>query len=142
MRRFPFDSVLCAFSLLDHFIYSFAGEFLPVANAQGVAVVGMKVMALGKLAHIYDEALRYTFSLPIATAVVGMESMEQLEKNLAVAEAYKPFGMPPQDKPLTGADRLELFRALLPLVTPGNVPWKAADWDNPAEWKPRPALYR
>jgi hypothetical protein len=26
---------------------------------------------------------------------------------------------------------------MLPLVTPQNVPWKAADWNNPVEWKPR-----
>jgi len=29
IRRFPFDSVLCAASALDHLIYSFAEEFLP-----------------------------------------------------------------------------------------------------------------
>ncbi|MFN2167127.1 MAG: aldo/keto reductase, partial [Anaerolineae bacterium] len=31
LRRFPFDTVLVAASVLDHFIYSFAEEFLPVA---------------------------------------------------------------------------------------------------------------
>ena len=35
LRRFPFDSMLVALSALDHFILSFAEEFLPVANAQG-----------------------------------------------------------------------------------------------------------
>jgi len=85
-------------SLLDHFIYSFAEEFLPVANAQG-GCSGGESDGSRKTNPIYDKALRCTFSLPIATAVVGMESMEQLEKNLAVAEAYKPFGMPPQNEP-------------------------------------------
>jgi hypothetical protein len=128
LNRFPFDSVLCAVSVLDHFILSFAEEFLPVANAKGVAIIGMKVMGLGVLAPFYEKALRYTLGLPISTAIVGMETMEQLEKNLSVAENFRP---------LTDEERLELFRETLPLVTPQKVMWKAEDWENPAYWKKR-----
>ena len=128
LARFPFDSVLCATSVLDHFVLSFAEEFLPVARAEGVAVAGMKIIGLGRLAKMYDRALRYAFGLPIDTAVVGMESMDQLQKNLEVAEAYRPLG---------DDERLELFKEVLPLVTPEGVPWKAEDWNNPAEWKRR-----
>ncbi|MBI3040591.1 MAG: aldo/keto reductase [Chloroflexi bacterium] len=128
LGRFPFDSVLCATSVLDHFILSFAEEFLPVAKAKGVAVAGMKIIGLGRLAQKYDRALRYAFGLPIDTAVVGMESLEQLQKNLAVAEAYQP---------LTDDERLELFKEVLPFVTPEGVPWKAEDWDRAVEWKRR-----
>jgi len=128
LRRFPFDSVLIAVSVLDHFIYSFAEEFLPVANAQGVATIGMKVFALGKLSHVYDRALRYTLGLPVSTTIVGCATMEELENDLAIAEHFVP---------LSGPERLALFREVLPLVTPQNMPWKAADWGNPVEWKPR-----
>jgi aryl-alcohol dehydrogenase-like predicted oxidoreductase len=128
LERFPFDSVLCATSVLDHFILSFAEEFLPIANSKGVAVVGMKVLGLGSLAHVYDKALRYTFGLPISTAIVGMESMEQLQMNLAVAETYQP---------LTDEERLELFQVILPMVTPQAMPWKAEDWQNPVKWHRR-----
>jgi aryl-alcohol dehydrogenase-like predicted oxidoreductase len=128
LRRFPFDSVLCATSVLDHFIRSFEEQFLPVANAKGVAVVGMKVIGLGRLAHAYDRALRYTLGLPIATAIVGMESMEQLKRNISVAEGFRP---------LSDEERLELFREVLPLVTPANVPWKANDWASPTGWRAR-----
>jgi aryl-alcohol dehydrogenase-like predicted oxidoreductase len=128
LAQFPFDSVLCAASVLDHFILSFAEELMPLANSKGVAVVGMKVLGLGGLAHIYDKALRYTFGLPISLAIVGMESMEQLQKNLAVAEGYKP---------LSDAERLELFQEILPMVKPAAVPWKAEDWDNPVQWTRR-----
>jgi len=88
LNRFPFDTVLCAVSALDHFILSFAEEFLPFANSRGVAIIGMKVMGLGSLAPFYEKALRYTLGLPISTAIVGMETMEQLEKNLVVAEKF------------------------------------------------------
>jgi len=128
LNRFPFDSVLCAVSALDHFILSFAEEFLPVANTRGVAIIGMKVMGLGALAPFYEKALRYTLGLPISTAIVGMETMEQLEKNLCVAENFKP---------LTDEERLEFLREIMPLVTPQKVMWKAEDWENPTSWKKR-----
>lgn len=128
LERFPFDSVLCATSVLDHFILSFIEEFLPVAKARDVAVIGMKVMGLGRLAHLYDRALRYALGLPICTTVVGMENMDQLQKNLAVAETFRP---------LTDQERLDLFHEVLPMVAPDFVPWKAEDWNNPREWKKR-----
>ncbi len=128
LNRFPFASVLIAVSVLDHFIASFAEEFLPVANARGVATIGMKVLALGKLAQVYDRALRYTFGLPISTTIVGMESMEQLERNLAVAENYRP---------LSDQEKLDLYREVLPLVSPQVVRWKAEDFQNPTSWKHR-----
>jgi aryl-alcohol dehydrogenase-like predicted oxidoreductase len=128
LSRFPFDSALIALSALDHFIYSFAEEFLPVANAKGVATIGMKVFALGKLGHVYDRALRYTLGLPVSTTIVGCSTMEELEKDLEIAENFVP---------LSGPERLAFFRKILPLVTPQNLPWKAPDWGNPVEWKPR-----
>jgi aryl-alcohol dehydrogenase-like predicted oxidoreductase len=135
LERFPFDSVLIAASVLDHFIYSFAEEFLPVANAKGVATIAMKVFGLGKLGHVYDTALRYTLGLPVSTTIVGCSTMEELEKDLDIAENFVP---------LSGPERLAFFREMLPLVTPQNVPWKADDWDNPVGWKPRaqpPTVY-
>ncbi|MEE8471155.1 MAG: aldo/keto reductase [Dehalococcoidia bacterium] len=126
LRRFPFDSVLCAISVLDRFIFSFEEEFLPLANARGVAVAGMKVMGLGALARVYDRALRYAFGLPISTAVVGMESMEQLENNLAVANDYQP---------LSAEERQQLFEEVQPLVSPRTMFWKADDWKNPTQWR-------
>ncbi|MGA7844629.1 MAG: aldo/keto reductase [Dehalococcoidales bacterium] len=128
LNRFPFDSVLCAMSVLDRFILSFADEFLPVAKAKGTAVIGMKILGLGRLAPLYEKALRYSFSLPIDTAIIGMESMEQLRMNLAVAENFRP---------LNDIERLELFREILPMVTPESLPWKSNNWAQPVTWKNR-----
>lgn len=128
LNRFPFDSVLIAVSVLDHFIYSFAEEFLPLANGKGVATIGMKVFGLGKLGHVYDRALRYTLGLPVSTTIVGCSTMEQLENDLGIAENFVP---------LSGPERLAFFREMLSLVTPQNMPWKAADWNNPVAWNPR-----
>jgi len=126
--RFPFDSALIASSALDHFILSFAEEFLPVANAKGIAIIGMKVMGLGSLTHDVERALRYSFALPVSTTIVGMETMHQMEENLRIAEEFVP---------MTDTERLAFFQDILPLVHPTKMPWKAADWSHPVEWLPR-----
>ena len=128
LRRFPFDTVLVAVSVLDHFIYSFAEEFLPVAAQKGVGVIGMKIFGYKKLAHVADRALRYALGLPLTTVIAGCSTMAELEADLAVAESFTP---------MTGPERLAFFREMLPLVQPENMPWKATDWGNPTEWKPR-----
>ena len=128
LKRFPFDSALMALSALDHFILSFADEFLPLANARGVATIAMKVLGLGSLTHEVERSLRYAFSLPVSTVIVGMESMAQLEQNLAIAEAFQP---------MTDAERLAFFKDIIPLVRPDKLRWKADDWDHPTEWLPR-----
>ena len=124
LNRFPFDSALIAVSALDHFILSFAEEFLPIANDRGVATIGMKVLGLGSLKHEVERSLRYVFNLPISTVIVGMESMNQLEQNLAIAESFTP---------MTDEERLNFFKGIISLVRPENIPWKAADWDNPTK---------
>ena len=123
--RFPFDSALIAVSALDHFIFSFVEEFLPLANARGIATIGMKVLGLGSLRHEVERSLRYAFSLPLSTVIVGMETMAQLEQNLAIAESFSP---------LTDDERLAFFKDIIPLVQPDKVHWKATDWENPTEW--------
>jgi len=128
LDRFPFDSALIAVSALDHFILSFAEEFLPIANAKGVATIGMKVLGLGSLTHEVERSLRYAFGLPVSTVIVGMETMEQLEQNLAIAESFEP---------LSDVERLAFFRDIIHLVEPEEMPWKAADWGDPVEWVPR-----
>jgi len=128
LNRFPFDSALIAVSALDHFILSFAEEFLHIANARGVATIGMKVLGLGSLTQEVERSLRYAFSLPVSTVIVGMETMAQLEQNLAIAESFTP---------MTDEERLAFFKDIITLVRPEKVPWKAADWDNPTEWVQR-----
>ena len=128
LNRFPFDSTLIALSALDHFMLSFAEEFLPLANERGVATIAMKVLGFGSLTHEVERSLRYALGLPVSTVIVGMESMAQLEQNLAIAESFTP---------LSDKERLAFFKDILPLVRPENMRWKAEDWGNPTTWVPR-----
>ena len=128
LRRFPFDTALVAVSALDHFLYSFAEEFLPVAAREQVGVVGMKIFAYKRLAATADRALRYALSLPLTTVVVGCSTLAELEADLDVAEAFTP---------MSGPERLAYFREIMHLVEPQNMPWKAVDWGSPTAWNER-----
>jgi predicted aldo/keto reductase-like oxidoreductase len=88
----------------------------------------VKVLGLGSLTHEVERSLRYAFGLPVSTVVVGMESMAQLEQNLAIAESFTP---------MTDEERLAFFKDIMPLVRPEKMRWKATDWSNPTEWVPR-----
>lgn len=128
IRRYPFDSALVPLSALDHHMYSFLHEFVPEANHKGIAIIGMKVMALGKLVPWYENALRYTLGLPISTTIVGMESMEQLERNLEIATRFEP---------LTEVEQLEFFKEIMHLVRPDILRWKTDNWAVADSWSQR-----
>ncbi|WP_425623158.1 aldo/keto reductase [Brevibacillus borstelensis] len=130
IRRFPFDSALVALSALDHFIYSFAHEFVPLAVERGVAVIGMKVMALGQLAPWTEQALRYTWSLPVSTAVLGVSKMNELEADVAAANRFVP---------MTDIERVSFFQQIMPLVRADVLRWKAGEWMS-GEWYRQPKL--
>jgi hypothetical protein len=119
IRRFPFDTALCAVSALDHFIYSFAEEFLPFALQKCMGVVGMKVLGFKSLAGDWQRALRYSMGLPITTVIAGCSTIEQLDGDIDLAENFVP---------MTSVERLAFFRDILPMVTPQNMPWKSRDW--------------
>jgi hypothetical protein len=57
-----------------------------------------------------------------------MESMDQLKRNLAVAENFTP---------LDDVERLEFYKEIIHLATPQVMRWKATDYFNPVEWDNR-----
>lgn len=71
---------------------------LPEATKKNLGVIAMKVSGqeflLGKGAGKagIDSLLRYSMSLPVSTAVVGMPALEMLDHNLAVARNFSPLG--------------------------------------------------
>jgi predicted aldo/keto reductase-like oxidoreductase len=95
-QGFPWDAVQMPLNCLDAHYESFEREILPICQEQGIAVVGMKSFADG---HVFNsganvtpaEALRYAMGLPIATMISGMDTMEILEQNLAIARDFTPL---------------------------------------------------
>jgi len=95
-QGFPYDAVLMPLNALDAHYLSFEKEILPICQQQGITVLGMKSFADGSIfasgAGISpQEALRYAMSLPVATVVSGMDSLDVLHQNLAVAQDFKPL---------------------------------------------------
>lgn len=132
LNRYPFDSAMIPVSALDHFKLSFVDNFLPIANEKGIASIGMKALALGSLSHEVRRALQYCFSLPLSMVIIGMESLNQLEQNLAIAESYVPMAETEEQK---------FFEDIKSLVRPDILPWKSNDEDNPTRWTRRGEIF-
>jgi predicted aldo/keto reductase-like oxidoreductase len=72
---------------------SFETTALPVAAKKNMGVIAMKVFAQDALVgHAQPEKLlRYSLSLPVATAVVGMPKLEYITANVQVAKNFQPL---------------------------------------------------
>jgi aryl-alcohol dehydrogenase-like predicted oxidoreductase len=96
IRRFPFDTVLMAVNAADPHHLPFQKALLPLAVEKRMGVIGMKIPARGRLlgAITMPEAMRYVLSLPVSTVIVGVDSIAQLEENVATARGFTPLQAP------------------------------------------------
>ena len=95
-ERYPFDNVLVAINAADKHFDPFIEKFLPVANAQNMGIVGMKIPARDRIfSHggiiTIKEAMDYVMSLPVSTIIIGLDDVAQLEENIAIAKSFKPL---------------------------------------------------
>lgn len=76
---------------------SFEAVALPVALRKGMGVIAMKVTGQESLVGTgngksgVDRLLQYAWSLPVATAVVGMPTLEFVRENAKIARGFKPM---------------------------------------------------
>jgi len=73
---------------------------VPVAKKKGIAVMALKVTGRGSLFAKADPPtlLRYAWSAPIATAVIGMTGIKILETNFQLALQFEPMSEPERVK--------------------------------------------
>jgi aryl-alcohol dehydrogenase-like predicted oxidoreductase len=95
-HNFPFDTVQMPLNCLDATFRSFETNVLPELIRRGIAPLGMKSLCgsgeiVSKGAAAVDDALRYAMSLPVATTISGMNSLDVLRQNLAIARQFRPF---------------------------------------------------
>jgi aryl-alcohol dehydrogenase-like predicted oxidoreductase len=118
IRRFPFDTVLMAVNAADKYYYPFEKDLLPLAVEKQMGIIGMKVMARGRILsswtpppveeqeHSWEgsgaiartpgtltkqETFFYNLSLPISTAIIGCDSVEQVEECAELARSFTPL---------------------------------------------------
>jgi aryl-alcohol dehydrogenase-like predicted oxidoreductase len=93
IKRYPFDTILLALNAADRYHLPFAETLLPLAVEKQMGIIGMKIPARGHLLGTITmkEAMRYTLSLPVATVIVGCDSIAQLEENVRIAREFTPL---------------------------------------------------
>jgi predicted aldo/keto reductase-like oxidoreductase len=116
---FAWDTCQLPINVADAHFRSFQIEVLPELNARGIAAIGMK--SLGGDGQLVTgaglsprECRRYVLSQPISVLVCGMESMENLEQDLAIAREFTPMTETEQD---------ELRARVLPHAGDGRYEW-------------------
>jgi uncharacterized protein len=119
---FPFDTCQLPLNVFDGTYRSFEQEVLPELNRRGIAPLGMKALSgngepITRRVITVEEALRYVLTLPIASLVTGIESLDVLRQNLTIARRFVPLTAQEMDTLRTrvamyAADgRFELFKS-------------------------------
>ena len=121
-KPYPWATTQMPLSVLDGQFRSFEQRVLPVLEQRGIGPIGMKSLGgTGKIVSdgvvTIEEALRYVFSLPIATLVSGIDSEKVLDQNLKIVREFKPMTaeetQPPcstRSRSVAGDGRYELFK--------------------------------
>ena len=113
IEAFPFDAILMALNAADPHYLSFKDHLLPEAQKRGMAIIGMKVATRGRMLSSWSpppldqqparmatplagtlsikEALTYNMSLPVSTTIIGIDNLDQLEEDVAIAADFSPL---------------------------------------------------
>jgi predicted aldo/keto reductase-like oxidoreductase len=121
-KPYPWATVQMPINVMDSQFRSFQHHVLPVLNQRGIAPIAMKSLGgTGKIVSesivSIEEALRYVFSLPIATLISGIDSEKVLEQNLKIVRNFKPMtsdemaAVENKVRPFAGDGRFELFKS-------------------------------
>ena len=104
LERIEVDAVMLAMNYADRHTYAFEDKILPRAQSLDLGIAAMKVYggargmdyqasrtsALGDRSH--HQAFRYALGLAgVAVAVIGMYSLDELERNVAWARSWEPL---------------------------------------------------
>lgn len=87
IQEYPFEAVLFPVGLFNKaYGYSFLDEVMPVARSRNMAVLGMKVYGAGRVqkTRSIEPYLRFSISQPIDTAVIGCDTIAQLEQTVGI----------------------------------------------------------
>lgn len=113
IQRAELDCILLAVNAADRHYLSFVDHLLPTALEKQMGIIGMKVATRGRMLSTWKpdpleqqpermrtakpgtitmaESLAYNFSLPVATNIVGVDSIAQLEEDVKCAANFVPL---------------------------------------------------
>jgi len=118
---FKFDACQMPINILDHSFESFRHEVVPECVKKGVGVIGMKGCTgdgriLTENIATVEECYRYFLSQPVSTQVVGLATIEHLNKAIEMARNFKPLSaeelktLSARTKNVAGDGRYERFK--------------------------------
>jgi len=96
LERADFDTVLMPVNPAEAYYKSFIESVIPVAEKKGMDIVAMKVYFRGLAARIpwyksMEPFLHFALSHPVSTAVIGCDTIGQLEENVKFASRFTPM---------------------------------------------------
>lgn len=96
IQRYDFDTILMALNAADRHRSSFIENLLPTAVEKQMGIIGMKVVARGKIfreggLESMEQAMRYVLTLPVSTVIVGISNLQELEENVRIARDFVPY---------------------------------------------------
>jgi predicted aldo/keto reductase-like oxidoreductase len=126
LPRHTWDTVQMPVNVCDYHYRSFARRVIPEAVKRDIGVIGMKSLGGGsdhrgrlvsaKVCSV-EEALNYALSQRIASLVVGIDSMEVLRQDLAIARKFPSLDaaalarLIERVRPVAGDGRHERFKS-------------------------------
>ncbi len=97
-RGFDWDTLQLPVNAVDHHWTSFEKSVLPEALERNLGVIGMKSLggSPGQFVNSANiltarECMHYAMNMPVATVVSGVETMDKLRENLAIAKSFEPL---------------------------------------------------
>ena len=96
-HNFPFDTVQMPLNCFDATFRSFETSVLPELNRRGHRAARDEEPGRQRRDgdqgrdHCRRKALRYAMSLPVAVTISGMDSLDVLHQNLAIARGFQPM---------------------------------------------------
>jgi len=115
LSQYVFATALVPISSTDALVHDFGEVLFPVAREQGTGIVAMKVLGAGRVTAYAAQSIRYTMSMPVSTAIVGMGTLQQVRDNVEVATSFTP---------MTAAERSALIEKTKPFANPSILWWK------------------
>jgi uncharacterized protein len=120
------DTIQMPINVCDFHYRSFIKEVVPEANKRGMGCIGIKSLGGGaqhkgrfvvEKVCSAEDAIRYSLSQHISSQVVGIDSMEVLKQDIAIARSFTPMSDDDQKKLLArvvevaGDGRHERFKS-------------------------------
>jgi uncharacterized protein len=96
IEEYDFDCILMTLNAADVHHLPFQYDLLDTAVKRNLGIIVMKVTSLGRIFDYggiisMQQALRYVYSFPISTAIVGINNLRELEENVEITRHFERY---------------------------------------------------